>query len=123
MKSVIMACWLLTTAFGNLFVAGMCSCDDSYWLLLVFAEINLGSEAAKFFFYAGLMAAFSVIFIFVAYTYVYYQPPPEKPASSESIHVHLEKQPLVANDSMQYDPYVIEPPTPRATGVSEKQSL
>jgi solute carrier family 15 oligopeptide transporter 1 len=59
MKSVVMAGWLLTTAIGNVIVA-------------VVAEVEIfGDQAVEFFFYAGLMAAFLVVFLFFVRTYSY----------------------------------------------------
>jgi POT family proton-dependent oligopeptide transporter len=59
MKSVVMAGWLLTTAIGNIIVA-------------VIAEGEIfGDQAIEFFFFAGLMMVFLVIFMLFVRTYQY----------------------------------------------------
>jgi len=59
MKSVVMSGWLLTTAIGNAVVAGV-------------AEVSIFSDRAiEFFFYAGLMLLFTVIFLWFVRNYQY----------------------------------------------------
>lgn len=59
MKSVLQACWLLTVAFGNIFV-------------VIIAELKFfKSQASEFFLFFGLMAVDVVIFIVLAMRYVY----------------------------------------------------
>ena len=59
MKSVVQASWLLTVAFGNLIV-------------VVVAETSLFSaQWMEFFLFAGLMGIDTIIFIILAYFYVY----------------------------------------------------
>jgi energy-coupling factor transporter transmembrane protein EcfT len=59
MKSVVMAGWLLTTAVGNAIVA-------------VIAESKIFSERwLEFFFFAGLMVVFIIIFIGFTFNYRY----------------------------------------------------
>eukprot|EP01087_Luapelamoeba_hula_P015645 TRINITY_DN4699_c0_g1_i1.p1 TRINITY_DN4699_c0_g1~~TRINITY_DN4699_c0_g1_i1.p1 ORF type:complete len:563 (-),score=65.16 TRINITY_DN4699_c0_g1_i1:195-1883(-) len=62
MKGIVMASWSLTTAFGNLLVAAI-------------AEVELfGDQAIEFFFYAGLMAVFIVIFLLFCRGFKYKDP-------------------------------------------------
>lgn len=59
MKSIVMAGWLLTTAIGNIIVA-------------VIAESQIFSERwIEFFFFAGLMGVFIVIFMGFTFNYRY----------------------------------------------------
>ncbi|XP_037825913.1 peptide transporter family 1-like [Lucilia sericata] len=57
MKSVLQACWLLTVAFGNVFV-------------VIVAELKFfKSQANEFFLFAGLMFVDMVLFMWMAYRY------------------------------------------------------
>ncbi len=56
MKSTIMSFWLLTVAFGNMLVG-------------IIAKMNVFTGAGEFYFYAGLMTAVSLIFVFSATRY------------------------------------------------------
>jgi POT family proton-dependent oligopeptide transporter len=56
MKSTIMSFWLLTVAFGNMLVG-------------ITAKLNVFTGAGEFYFYGGLMAAVSVIFVISAMRY------------------------------------------------------
>lgn len=59
MKSVLQACWLLTVAFGNIFV-------------VIIAELKFfNSQASEFLLFFALMAVDVVIFIILAMRYVY----------------------------------------------------
>lgn len=59
MKSVLQACWLLTVAFGNIFV-------------VIIAELKFfKSQASEFLLFFGIMAVDVVIFIVLAMRYVY----------------------------------------------------
>jgi len=59
MKGIVMAGWLLTTAIGNAIVAGV-------------AEFKIFSEqAVEFFFYAGLMLVFVLVFLAFTWNYRY----------------------------------------------------
>ncbi|KAK9745536.1 POT family [Popillia japonica] len=62
MKSVLQACWLLTTAFGN--------------LLVIIIELiqSFDRESSKFFLYCGIMVLDMVIFAFMAMRYKYVDP-------------------------------------------------
>ncbi|KRT81769.1 hypothetical protein AMK59_6223 [Oryctes borbonicus] len=62
MKSVLQACWLLTTAFGN--------------LLVIIIELiqNFNEESSKFFLYCGVMVLDMIIFAFMAMRYKYVNP-------------------------------------------------
>ncbi|KAI4472091.1 oligopeptide transporter-related [Holotrichia oblita] len=62
MKSVLQACWLLTTAFGN--------------LLVIIIELiqNFDKESHKFFLYCGIMVLDMIIFAFMAMRYKYVDP-------------------------------------------------
>lgn len=59
MKSVLQACWLLTTAFGNLLV------------VIIEAIDPFEKQSANFFLYAGIMMADIVLFAFMASRYKY----------------------------------------------------
>lgn len=75
MKSTIMSFWLLTVAFGNLSVAAITTIFGS----------GHGSDsvsAGRFFQYAGLTFAVSVLFIIVATFYRYRETPPAVPLKS-----------------------------------------
>lgn len=56
MKSTIMSMWLLTVFFGNLFTAYV-------------EKINVFTGANQFFFYAGIMSVFALIFVWIAVNY------------------------------------------------------
>jgi len=60
MKSIVMASWQLTVAVGNIVVA-------------IIAEVSFLDPAAEFFFFAGLMGLFVILFFFVARNF---RPPP-----------------------------------------------
>ncbi|GJQ78756.1 hypothetical protein Trydic_g2790 [Trypoxylus dichotomus] len=62
MKSVLQACWLLTTAFGN--------------LLVIIIELiqSFEQESSKFFLYCGVMVLDMIIFAFMAMRYKYVDP-------------------------------------------------
>lgn len=65
-----MSLWLLTVALGNAFVA-------------VFAEFSTFNLAIEFFFYAGLMVAFTLLFVILTWNYQYIDE--EEPSSSSKI--------------------------------------
>lgn len=62
MKSVLQACWLLTTAFGNLIV------------VIVEAAEPFEEQSNNFFLYAGMLFVDMIVFAFMAMRYKYVAP-------------------------------------------------
>ncbi|KAF5306063.1 hypothetical protein FQA39_LY09041 [Lamprigera yunnana] len=70
MKSVLQACWLLTTAFGNLIVVIIESIEPFH------------DQSKTFFLYAGIMFADMIIFSLMAMRYKYVKKPGEEDDTS-----------------------------------------
>ncbi len=58
LRAVLMSLFLVTDAVGNI-------------IIIVIAQVHIGTASTKFFFYAGQMAVVVFVFIFLASRYTY----------------------------------------------------
>ncbi|EFA80816.1 hypothetical protein PPL_06404 [Heterostelium album PN500] len=92
MKSIIMSGWLLSIAFGNLFV------------VVVVDAIHLKEQWQEYLFFASVMAFFTCVFMVIAYRFksaddsiIHYNAEIDEDTSEDSIHKHLNQ--FQANNS------------------------